>query len=262
MKKSGDSFQDINPTQDMTTQVVASFNQSFEKGDLVDTFSQIGEIAIDQVIGNPLLKEIPVLSLLVSGYKAVLDIKSYNMTQKVIRFLYHLKETTPEQRQQFSRKYCEANQEETAAALLDILDKLNNKNYVSIVCNLIKAVIDEHLTIPQFNRLIMALQRTSYTDLLQLGNYIEDYDEEGLSDALLSSGLIYQSVLDGGSDEGENNSRFKISPNGLLMLRFGFKKEDIYDMPRSITVQTGIKALSENELDALWGEDNGVKSLI
>lgn len=252
---------DVNPVPDQTTKVVESFDQSFENSNLVDVFSQIGEYTIDQVIENDLLKGIPILGLLVSGYKTVVNVKDFNLTKKVFRFLYHLKETTPEQRQKFSEKYCETNQEGTAAALLDILDKLNNWNSVSIVCNLIKAVINEHLTIPQFNRLIVAIQRTAYTDLLQLEKYSENYDEEGLSDALQSSGLIYQSVLDGGSAEGESNSKFLLSPNGLLMLRYGFNKEDVYDMPRFTQVQTVIETLSAKEVDDLWNSVMG-KSIL
>ena len=123
--------------EDQTTSVVSSFDETLEKGNLVDTFSQVGEFAIDQAIQNNLLKDIPVLGLLVSGYKTVVNIKDFNLTKKVFRFLYHLQDTTPEQRQKFVKKYLEANQESTAASILDILDKLNNSNSVPLVSNLI-----------------------------------------------------------------------------------------------------------------------------
>jgi len=153
--------------EDQTTSVVSSFDETLEKGNLVDTFSQVGEFAIDQAIQNNLLKDIPVLGLLVSGYKTVVNIKDFNLTKKFFRFLYHLQDTTPEQRQKFVKKYLEANQESTAASILDILDKLNNSNSVPLVSNLMKAVINEQLSIAQFNRLIIAIQRTAFTDLVQ-----------------------------------------------------------------------------------------------
>lgn len=153
---------------DQTTNVVESFDETLEKSNLLNTFSQVGEFAIDQAIQNDLLKDIPVFGLLVSGYKTVVNIKDFNLTKKVFRFLYNLRDTTPEQRQKFIKKYLEENHESTAASLLDILEKLNNSNSVPLVSNLMKAVINEHISVAQFNRLVIAIQRTAFTDLIQL----------------------------------------------------------------------------------------------
>ena len=226
--------------EDQTTSVVASFDKTLETSNLVDTFSQVGEFAIDQAIQNDLLKDIPVFGLLVSGYKTVVNIKDFNLTKKVFRFLYHLQDTTPEQRQKFIKKYVETNQENTAASLLDILEKLNNGNSVPLVCNLMKAVINEQINIAQFNRLIIAIQRTAFTDLIQLEKYVDEYDEDGLSDALQAAGLIYQSTYVGGSiDTGENNSKFKINQNGYLLLHYGFLKNEVDESPRYTEINAG-----------------------
>lgn len=225
---------------DQTMSVVESFNQTLEKSNLVDTFSQVGEYAIDQAIQNDLLKDIPVFGLLVSGYKTVVNIKDFRLTRKVFRFLYHLQDITPEQRQKFSKKYLEANGESTASSLLDILEKLNNGNSVPLICNLMKAVINEQISVAQFNRLVIAIQRTAFTDLVQLDKYVNEYDEDGLSDALQAAGLIYQSVYDGGNmDTGESNSKFKINPNGYLLLKYGFKREGIDENPRVMEMNAG-----------------------
>lgn len=225
---------------DVTTNVVVSFSNSFEKGNLIDTFLNMGEFALDQAINSDVLKDVPVLGLLVSGYKTVVNIKDFHLARKVYRFLYNLQDTTPEERQKFSRKYCESNQENTSLALLSVLDQLNNGNMVPIICRLIKAVINEQVTIQQFNRLIMAMQRTAFTDLIQLPKYTNEYNEEGLSDALLAAGLIYQSTIDGGSFEtGTSDNKFRISPNGYLLLKYGFMYENIEEKPRFSDINLG-----------------------
>lgn len=227
--------------RDVTTGVVETFQNTFEKGNLVDTFSQVGEFAIDQAIKNDVLKDIPVFGLLVSGYKTIANVKNYYLTRKVYRFLYNLQKTTPEERQKFSKDYCEANQEKTAVSLLNILDQLNNGNLVPIICNLMKAVIKEELTVAQFNRLVMAIQKTAYTDLTQLVKYQEEYDEDGLSDALVASGLIYQSTYDGGTAEGDiAENKFMISPNGMLLLKYGLKVENVQEKPRNTEISPGM----------------------
>lgn len=242
-----------NQDADQTSAVVASFDQTIEKGNLVDAFSQVGEFAFDQGIKNDLLKDIPVLGLLVSSYKTVVNIKDFRLTRKVFRFLYNLQDTTAEQRQKFVKKYVEANREDTASSLLDILEKLNNDNAVPLVCNLMKAVINEDLAVVQFNRLVIAIQRTAFTDLTQLSKYVNDYDEDGLSDALQAAGLIYQSVYDGGNaDTGESSSKFKISPNGYLLLKYGFMKSDVDKAPRFAEINAGV---TWDDIDELFDED-------
>lgn len=235
---------------DITNKVVESFDNSFEKGNLVDTFSQVGEFALDQAIKSDVLRDVPVIGLLVSGYKTVVNIKDYHLARKVYRFLYNLQDTTPKERQKFSKKYCESNQESTSLALLSILDQLNNGNMVPIICNLIKAVINEQITIHQFNRLIVAMQRTAFTDLLQLPKYEEEYDEEGLSDALLATGLIYQSTYDAGNaDTGKSENMFRISSNGYLLLKYGFGRESAKENTRYTEIKAG----------PYWGEMLEVK---
>ena len=191
----------VQEQNDITTDVVTSFDNTFENENLVDTFSQVGEFAIDQAIKNDVLKDVPLFGLLISGYKTIVNVKDYNLTRKVYRFLYNLRDTTPDERRKFSKKYCEANQEKTAV--------------------LIKAVINEQLTTSQFNRLIMAILRTAFTDLKQLAKYQKEYDEEGLTDSLLAAGLIYQSTYDGGhADNEDSDNKFLISSNGALLLNF------------------------------------------
>lgn len=227
-------------TRDVTTEIVETFDNAFEKGNLIDTFSQAGEFAVDQAIKNDVLKDIPVFGLLVSGYKTIVNVKDYYLTRKVYRFLYNLQDTTPEERQKFSKKYCEANQEKTALSLLNILDQLNNGNMIPIICNLMKAVIKEELTVAQFNRLVMAMQKTAFTDLVQLAKYQEEYDEDGLSDALVASGLIYQSTYDGGIAEGGTaENKFMISPNGMLLLKYGLNVTNVQEKPRSTGINVG-----------------------
>lgn len=225
--------------EDKTSILIDAFDQSFEKNNLVDIFLQAGEFVIDQAIENNLLKDIPVFGVLVSGYKTVVNIKAYRLARKVFKLLYNLQDTTPKERQKFVKRYCEFNQEDTAAALLEILEKINNINTVTVVCNLIKAVIKEEITIIQFNRLIVAMQRTSYTDLIQLEKYENEYDEYGLSDALLSSGLIYQSNYDNKAEEGKSENKFQISPNGILLLKHGFKRMCNNNF-RNISINTGV----------------------
>ena len=64
-----------------TTSVIQSFDETFESGNLVDTLSQAGEVGLDYALevaeAAPILKDIPVLGLIVSGTKTVANIRTY-----------------------------------------------------------------------------------------------------------------------------------------------------------------------------------------
>jgi len=243
-------------TTNQTTSVIKSFDNTFESGNLVDTFSQVGEVGIDYALelseAAPILKDIPVLGLIVSGTKTVANIRSHVLANKVFKFFYEIKDVSIEKRQKFAEEYCQANREDTAVALLSILDRLNNQNYVPIICRLMKAKMDGAITIPEFNRTVLALERTAYTDLELLHKFVSDYYEEGVAEAFEAAGLVYQSVIDGGSADSSSDggSKMKLSHTGRLLLVYGLGYKAEARVPRSTDVKSDIawEEIGEDEI--------------
>lgn len=80
-----------------------------------------------------------------------------------------------------------------------------------------------HITIAQFNREVMALERTAYTDLQFLHKFDDDYYEEGVAEAFESAGLVYPSVIVNGdaSSELKSGIKMKLTHTGRLLLVYG-----------------------------------------
>ena len=230
-----------------TVSIIHSFDNTFESGNLIDTLSQIGEAGLDYAIGlgetAPILKDIPVLGLLVSGTKTMANIRSHLLAKKVFSFFYGIKDVPIEKREKFASEYCQANREDTAAALLRILDNLNNQNYVPIICRLMRAKMDDKITIQEFNRTVLALERTAYTDIQLLSKFDNDYYEEGLAEAFESAGLVYESVIQGGSASPslDSGTKMQLSPTGRILLRYGLGYNVDATVPRSTDVKSGIE---------------------
>lgn len=243
-------------TTNQTTSVIKAFDNTFESGNLVDTLSQIGEVGLDYALGlseaAPILKDIPVLGLIVSGTKTVANIRSHVLANKVFKFFYGIKDVPIEKRRKFAEEYCQANREDTAVALLSILDRLNNHNYVPIICRLMKAKMDGAITMPEFNRTVLALERIAYTDLEMLPRYISDYYEEGVAEAFEAAGLVYQSVIDGGSADSSSSGgcKMKLSHTGRLLLVYGLGYQAEARVSRSTDVKSNLtfEAIGEDEL--------------
>lgn len=237
----------INNPDNKTISVIQSFDNTFESDNLVDSFSRVLEMGFDKALEfadiAPILNDIPVLGMIVDGTKTIANLHLYKLAKKVFDFFYGIKDIPIEKRQKFAREYCQANREDTAEALLGILDRLNNQNYVPIICSLMRAKMDEKITIPEFNRTVLALERTTYTDLQFLTKFIDNYYEEGLAEAFESAGLVYQSVIDGGDADpnSDNGIKLRLSPTGRILLVYGLGYlMDVY-APRNTDVKSGLK---------------------
>lgn len=221
-----------------TSSVINSFDNIFESGNLVDALSQVGEVGLDYALdlseAAPILKDIPVLGLLVSGTKTVANIRSFVLAKKVFKFFYGIKDVPIEKRRKFAKEYCQANREDTAVALLSVLDRLSNQNYVPIICRLMKAKMDEEITLLDFNRCVLALERTSYTDLDKLSFFDVDYYEEGVAESFESAGLVYLSVIDPRNLLG--GAKMRLSRTGRIILKFGQEYSIDIDAPRTTRI--------------------------
>lgn len=246
-----------------TVSVIQSFDNTFESGNLVDTLSQVGELGIDAALelvnAAPILKDIPVLGLIVSGTKTVANIRSYALAKKVFKFFYGVKDIPIEKRQKFAAEYCRENREDTAAALLNILDRLNNQNYVPVICRLMCAQMDGKITISEFSRAVLSLERTAYTDLHLLSKFVNDYYEEGLAEAFESAGLVYLSVIDGGdaSSGSDSGSKMSLTPTGRILLVYGLGNSAETNIPRNTNVKNDISI----QLDKTTGELSYTKDI-
>ena len=227
-----------------TKSVIQSFDYTFENENLIDILSQTGEVGLDYMLdianASAIIKDIPVLGLIVSGTKTIANIRNYVLANKVLKFFYGIKDVSIERRQKFAEEYCKENREDTATALLSILDRLNNHNHVSIICHLMQAKMKEKISIAEFNRAVLALERTSYTDVNQLSKFTEDYYEEGLAEAFESAGLVYQSVIDNGKavSDSDRGAKMRLSPTGRILLVYGLNVENIAYTPRITEVKS------------------------
>lgn len=75
------------------------------------------------------------------------------------------------------------------------------------------------ITIDEFIRLTIVLERIPYPDLFRIANYTVDYYESGVADMLYAAGILYQSVIDANS-----TSKYRLNSVGEQFLKFGLLK--------------------------------------
>lgn len=229
------------------SEVVETFKSSFESDNAIDMAIDVTDLTIDKFIDSDAINGVPVIGLLNASYKVYKNVQAYRLAKKVYLFLYHTNMLKLEQKRQFVEDYIESNKEDGIDALLSVIDQLDNQNKVEIMANLLKAKIEEKITIFEFNRLVSCLQRVPFSDINKLKDYTEDYYEPDVAEVLYAAGFLYLSHED--FENGTNE--YKLNHNGVLLLRFGIGHE--VEMPTDFKVNRQPLATAE-DIDDIFDE--------
>lgn len=229
------------------SEVVETFKSSFESDNAIDMAIDVTDLAIDKFIDSEAINGVPVVGLLNASYKIYKNVHAYRLAKKVYLFLYHTNALKLEQKRQFVEDYIESNKEDGIDALLSVIDQLDNQNKVVIMSNLLKAKIEEKITIFEFNRLVSCLQRVPFSDINKLKDYTEDYYEPGVAEVLYTAGFLYLS-----HEDFENcTNEYKLNHNGVLFLRFGIGYG--VEMPTDFKVKR-LSFVTTGEVDDIFDE--------
>lgn len=200
--------------------IVKSFDVTYNSEEAYDMVAQIGDIALDAIIDGGVLDGVPVLGTLKGIYKTTQNIQTRRLIKKVYKFIFATKDTTLYERTKFMAEYTEKNKENGCEVLLAVIDKLDNINKVDILANLMKAKINDLINIECFIRLCVVIDRIPFSDLNELSKYTKDYYEYGLTDVLLSAGVLSNTVIDA-----EEGNKYRLNMLGVLLLKHGMLQD-------------------------------------
>lgn len=231
-------------------EIVESFQNSFENDNTIDFVIDAADLVFDKFVDSDAVNGVPVVGMLNGVYKIYKNVQAYRLAKKVYLFLYHTKEIDAEKKRKFIEEYIESNQEDGIDALLSVIDQLDNQNKVGILTNLLKAKVDEVITIYEFNRLVACLQRIPYSDILKLKDYENHHYEPGVTEVLYAAGVLYLSH----EDFEEDTNKYKLNYNGAQLLMYGLKVNveipvDFKVKRNAVVVDSDIDEIKENIIE-------------
>ena len=156
------------------------------------------EVGLDALMDDGLLKEVPILSTVVSVYKIGHTLKERHQIRKLASFISALnnKVASEEQREKYKRKVTENAKQRNHELeyILLLIDRYINSEKADILAKLYLSYLDEKLTWFDFTKYAEVLDRFLPGDLseLKLG-YWPEINDQFVSDSLLrlvSLGLV------------------------------------------------------------------------
>lgn len=187
-----------------------------------DVIKEFGETAIDAVLDEGTLKEIPILGSILGIVKATISIQDKLFTKKLLTFLLQLKNTNAESRKEQIEKIDNDQKYKIKVGekLLHIIDKCEDSEKAIYIGKLFQCFIEEKLDYEDFLRGSKCIELTFLYDLK---NFIaKKWDNMEMEEAgdLVGSGLmiaIYTPGEQTWDNIGNGTLKVKVSPIGKLI---------------------------------------------
>jgi|GEM_PF-1923270 len=201
----------------MDTQINASFKDTLNSDEALDLAKEYAEVALDSVIDEDTLKEIPIIGTIFGLYKIGSSIKDKHTLKKIAVFLNQLQNIPKEKKEAFLKKM-ETNdkfKESIFEKTLLLLERLDETHKAEMVGNLFRMFIMEAIDKDKFLRLSGIVERLLLYDALALHfaySYIyRDWDGvqpysmyHASHSSLFSQGLMEQKIVEKRSSRGRD----------------------------------------------------------
>ncbi|MDN3656822.1 hypothetical protein QWZ08_14340 [Ferruginibacter paludis] len=212
-------------------------DNSIISSELTNLTSGITEVGIDGLLENGILKDLPIVSSIISATKIGIAIKERIFLKKVLSFLYQVKDIPINERQKFIEKITGDDKYKTKVgeSLLLILDKLNDYTKAELIGKLFAASIKGEIDYNTFLKLSNIIDRCYVPDLHNLvliykGSQSQVDDVE--TDILYNLGVLINKGVNGQTfmyrdDEKIPNKRNQLEINkyGKLIVKILFTKD-------------------------------------
>jgi hypothetical protein len=159
----------------------------------IDIISDIGEISLDNIIGNENINQIPIIGTLRSIYKIANSISDYLFVKKLLKFLQELGEVSEEQKLELNIKIQSDFQynKKIGEKLLEIIDKVDDTDKTRIIALLFRAFIEGKIDLQKFFKFSQLTNKAFLPDIIAFSrqDLTKVYTAQE-SSSLLGLGLI------------------------------------------------------------------------
>ncbi|MCT8340447.1 hypothetical protein MG296_10305 [Flavobacteriaceae bacterium TK19130] len=151
------------------------------------------ELALDGIIDDSALKEIPLVGTVIGVVKFGNSVNEYLFAKKIYKFLFQLHKIPLEKRIQkidqinSSKKY----QSKVGEKIFELLDKIDSDGKPEILGKLFGAVIEEKIDFLNYLRAAHIIKNIFYYDLVELKSHYDGrWIHGGVTDEIYSNGIV------------------------------------------------------------------------
>ncbi len=152
------------------------------------------EVGLDALLNDGLLRDIPIIGMLISAGKAAGSISNFLLTKKIIRFIFQLKDTTLEERKKFLDELGSNRKNDILENLMLILDKHDNYQKSEIQGKLLSSYIKGKISVYDYDKLTYAVSMLDGNFLFLLKSFYLSEDNRLLTPEQIYNFIFLQLV--------------------------------------------------------------------
>jgi len=196
--------------------IAQSFVTTIAKSDLTKVSLDMIEVAVDSILENGVLKDIPVIGSIVGLYKGFIGIREVIFIKKVATFLSALSDIPAQEREDMFVKLEKdgKKRQDVGEAVLLILDQVDDYQKARLLGVLLKSLSKSLLDYVTFKRFSSIINSGFIEDIKSLPMFRNEHDSPAAL-YLQSQGLVYTNNMWFG--EGIPQLNYTITPMGALL---------------------------------------------
>lgn len=140
--------------------------------------SRLGEVALDQLLNQGVLREIPVIGTAITLWQSGNDIGAYFFAKKIVAFLAEVESVPQEKRKEFIEKNCETEGdiEHVGEATLMLLEKMDSTILAIFLGRVFRLMLTETISRSTFDHYAHIVKNLSTYLIRQLKCFYQQED--------------------------------------------------------------------------------------
>lgn len=216
----------------MSNSIQGNILESIRDENLIEIYKGSGEIAIDSILNDGLLKDVPVIGAFISTVKGVASIRDKIFLQKLLHFLTCQSDITEDEKNEFIGKLDGKKKEKIGESLIHAIEKIESVEKATMLGNLFKAFVYDEIDFKTFQRFSWIVQSMFLEDLNVLVENEAPFDEvnHGVTQQLYINKLIDISAytLDEMASMSINSYKYEITDAGEIFVKYALNKDENY----------------------------------
>ncbi|EKF9810610.1 hypothetical protein [Vibrio cholerae] len=169
-----------------------SLEESLKKDDLSNLAIDLGEVGIDAILEGGVLRDIPILSSIVSGINVIGSVRDALFTKKLISFLSELSDVSVEQRRSMIESIDNSNEYKIKVGekLIYIIEKAEDHYTSKIIAIFFSAFLVGEITYNQFLKISRIIDSMFIGDFLEFASESSEPIDFDSDNTFINTGLV------------------------------------------------------------------------
>ena len=183
----------------MTKPIDKSLRETITKSDLATVITDLGEIGVDSLLDDGVLKDIPILGSVLKIGKTFGTVRDYYLAKKILAFLNELSDLPQIERDKLISKLENDKKYESSVGgqLLELLSRIDEESKPTLIAKAFKLYVQEEINYMELQRVTYAIERFQVCDIDEFRKFASEEETDRITDEkdstanFINSGLGY-----------------------------------------------------------------------